>query len=194
MNNIILIIKQALKYEVINGPKTSFLLYWNAYGGKQALFKSIYFWASLFFSVLIMGVDYCSSEILWNWWGDAISIIPSILGFSLGGYAILISFGDAKFLSIMREKDTNEKYSLYMQVNATFLHFIFVQFLSVLYAVLIKGLHLTGVLFFNFLGLVIFLYALFTIVSTAFAVLNLASWFDEMGSVNDEKHDNEADK
>ena len=116
----------------------------------------------------------------WDWQGTVIATLPSILGFSLGGYAILVGFGDAAFFSIICKKMAEEKYSLYMRVNASFLHFILVQCVALIYAVLAKALHIDGIILFSFLGTTLYIYALGVIISTCFSVLNLADWFDTM--------------
>ena len=104
------------------------------------------------------------------------------------GYAFLVGFGNGneKFLDILCSKNSNEDTSIYMTVSASFFHFIFVQFLSLIFSVISKPLHLCGVLFFDIIGVTLFLYAIFTIVSTSFAILNLADWFDTIKNSNNE--------
>lgn len=164
-----------IKKEILNGPRESFNLYWIAYGGRNKLFLSFYLWLAILLGVLLAIFGIFTEP--WKWYDDVLTIIPSILGFSLGGYAILIGFGDANFFNIICGKLENEKASLYMRVNASFFHFIFIQFLSLIFAILIRA---TGcdLFIFNLIGITLFMYALLTIVSTCFAVLNLASWFD----------------
>lgn len=159
------------------GPKKSLLLYWIAYGGKEALFKSIYFWIALFLAFIIAVVS-VFSDTPWDWQDRVMTTVPSILGFSLGGYAILVGFGDEDFRKCIRGKRKGERASLYMRVNAAFLHFIFVQFLCLLYAVVTESLFINKIFIFYFLGVFFFIYALMTIIATSLAVLNLANWFD----------------
>jgi hypothetical protein len=63
-----------------------------------------------------------------DWWELPISILPNLIGFSLGGYAILLAFGDEKFrkLLVPERKATPSPGAptLYMTVSAIFLHFI----------------------------------------------------------------------
>ena len=164
-----------IKKEVLNGPRESFNLYWTAYGGRNKLFLSFYLWLAILLGALLAIFGIFTAP--WKWYDDVLTIIPSILGFSLGGYAILIGFGDANFFNIICGKLENEKASLYMRVNASFFHFIFIQFISLIFAIFIRA---TGFNLFilNLIGITLFMYALLTIVSTCFAVLNLASWFD----------------
>lgn len=166
------------------GPKQSFLIYWKAYGGLKALYKSIYFFISIILSLFIVLLNYTFFDDQWNWCELVTSIIPYILGFSLGGYAFLVGFGNERFLNILCLKNNNEDYSVYMKVSASFFHVIFIQFLSLFFAVLSKALHLNNFILFDFIGIFLFLYAILTIVSTSFAVLNLADWFDTMKNSN----------
>lgn len=162
----------------MKGVFKSFFLYWRGYGGIIALLSSLYVWLSLVIT-LIIAINNCDQQNLWEWYENVINIIPSILGFALGGYAILVGFGDEKFLSIMRGKEKKEDFSLYMRVNTSFFHFIFVEFISLFYAIIYKALILENI-YLYYSGIFLFFYALFTIVSTAFSVLNLADWFDTM--------------
>lgn len=164
-------------------PLTSFQLYWVAYGGWSALFCSLYLWLSIMFAIIACYANYDVPK-KWAWADAASSIVPSILGFSLGGYAMLVGFGDEKFLNALRCKDEDEKFSPYMKVNASFLHFIFIQFLCIIFSSIAKMLHLEDMLFFYFIGTTIFFYALFTIISTSLSILNLADWFDFLPRIN----------
>lgn len=169
----------------MKGVFKSFYLYWRGYGGFSALFSSFYVWLSLVITLLFI-IKNCDYKELWNWTDDVTAIIPSILGFALGGYAILVGFGDEKFLSIMRGKATKEDISIYMKVNTSFFHFIFIEFLSLFYAIIFKMFKPENI-FLYYLGIFLFFYALFTIVSTAFTVLNLAKWYDHMTPPDNEQ-------
>lgn len=164
-------------------PLTSFKLYWMAYGGWSALFCSLYLWLSIILASIACYVNFDMPQ-KWAWADTASSVVPSILGFSLAGYAMLVGFGDEKFLNALRCKDKEEKFSPYMKVNASFLHFIFIQFLCIVFSSIAKMLHSEDVIYFYFIGTTIFFYALFTIVSTSFSVLNLADWFDYLPGIN----------
>ena len=87
----------------MKGVFKSFFLYWRGYGGIIALLSSLYVWLSLVIT-LIIAINNCDQQNLWEWYENVINIIPSILGFALGGYAILVGFGDEKFLSIHESK------------------------------------------------------------------------------------------
>jgi hypothetical protein len=104
--------------------------YWHHYGGRTVLYTSPYVHISLFFTV-------CTIP-FWlykEWWSHSLAIIPSILGFTLGGFAVFLGYGSDKFRSIMAVEDENG-YSPYMEVVSTFLHFVIVQMLTLLLSLL----------------------------------------------------------
>ena len=173
---------QKIKKDIFAGPRKSLSLYWIAYGGKEKLLNSLYLWIAIILGILIS--LFRDSE--WEWQNDVLTIIPSILGFTLGGYAILVGFGDTNFFNIICGKKENEKASLYMRVNSSFLHFIIVQFLSLFYTIIMRALK-PEFFILNTIGIILFLYALLTIVSTSFSVLHLANWFD-MSIENNKKN------
>src|SRR5947207_403351 len=70
--------------------------YWASYGGWRALISSPYVHAALLMSVLGYGLSETR-----RWSELAFGILPNVLGFSVGGYAILMSFGGEKFLAVL---------------------------------------------------------------------------------------------
>lgn len=122
--------------------------YWSAYGGLDALVRSLYLLAAvilLVFTYPTWGRPFFLSQPLDPaWWDQSISVLPNLLGFTLGGFAIFIGFGDEKFRAALAappdenceaEKDLA---SVYVSLCATFVHFILVQMLALIIAVLAK--------------------------------------------------------
>lgn len=164
-------------------PLSSFNIYWVSYGGIKALLYSLYLWLSIILALLVSFINYFFyRQDMWDWAKGVYTVVPSILGFSLGGYAILVGFGGEKFLKILMEKDSDDEISTYMSVNASFLHFIFVQFISIIYASIAKALHINSIIMIYFLGVLIFFYSLFTIIATAFAILNLSDLSEKINN------------
>lgn len=176
---------------LVKGPHKMFLRYWGAYGGTKALIRSLYFWIAFVLAIFVIFFNWVNNTD-WDWQQRVFDTIPSVLGFSLGGYAILIGFGDAEFKRRMREKKECGKASLYMRVNASFLHFILVQFLCLLYAIMTESFGITWDFPYNFGGIFIFLYAMLTVVATSFAVLRLAAWFDSLPLSEDQHKEKES--
>lgn len=156
-------------------PLSSFNTYWVNYGGIKALLYSLYLWLSIILALLVSCINYFFYRLdMWDWTEGVYAVVPSILGFSLGGYAILVGFGGEKFLKILMEKDSDDEISTYMSANASFLHFIFVQFICIVYTSIAKALQINSIIMIYFFGVLIFFYSLFTIIATAFAILNLS--------------------
>lgn len=161
-----------------NSNKKLFSLYWQCYGGWKALFKSYYLYLALFFSLGLMSL-WCTK----SWWEDAMSIVPNTLGFALGGYAILLAFGDEKFRSLISGSEKGTEYetvktkvSPFLLVNASFVHFILMLILSLLTALISKAFPELMIL--RFIGFTVFIYSLLLAIATTLSVFRMAYWYD----------------
>ncbi len=118
--------------------------YWAAYGGLRALLKSFYLLMAaillaLTFKTWVTPIQVAPGQ--WSaWWDQSISILPNLLGFTLGGFAIFIGFGDEKFRMLLAEPQPGDEVvqNDYVQLCATFVHFIVVQVIALLAAILCK--------------------------------------------------------
>lgn len=118
--------------------------YWAAYGGARSLARSFYLHIAIV--LLLMTVHtwlapVCDKEgVCTGWWEQSLSVLPNLLGFTLGGFAIFMSFGDDRFRSLlaMPSKDPG-KPTVYVEVCSAFVHFIVVQVLALIFAVLAKS-------------------------------------------------------
>ncbi|WP_338560149.1 hypothetical protein [Acinetobacter sp. KS-LM10] len=102
----------------------SFRDYWTSYGGFKAIFQSSYFWIALFITAI--------SFTTWlknDWHTIFIGVFPSLLGFSLAGYAIWLTLGDQRLKEILIKKKVNN-ISAFLAINASFVHFIILQVLA----------------------------------------------------------------
>lgn len=162
--------------KILFGPiGGSFRDYWRAYGGWDALLTSRYLYWALFVTLVICFGRECGGE--WEWYKTVLSVIPNILGFSLGGYAMMIGFGDREFLKAMIGNEPDGSPSIYMEVSGAFVHFIVVQASALLWAFLAESLALNGRMA-ALVGVFLFVYAVLTIVAATFAVLQFAKWYD----------------
>ena len=138
------------------------------------------------------------------WHELVLTIMPSLLGFSLGGYALLIAIGDESFRSLISGVDEDGEQSPYMEVNSTFVHFIIMQLVSLVYAlfsfayyfkldpdgpigklVIEYNFPLNEVVFVGrFIGFTLFIYALLTALAATFAIFQVSSWYDKMHTEN----------
>lgn len=179
--------------------QSSISIYWEAYGGWTALWSSIYLKIALFITFI------CFQAWLSNkWMDDAITALPSLLGFSLGGYAVWLSIGDERLKKILFANKDTTKPSAYMKVNAAFVHFIFLQIICLMYMYLLK-FNSTGAIisffeegwifksefylaqdilvnFFNALGFFLFVYSILSMLAAVFAIFRIARWTNRLNS------------
>lgn len=164
-----------------NGVAGSFALYWKLYGGSKAVFASPYFVTSLAISFLCQPIWSVPS-----WVEMPLAILPNVLGFSLGGYAILIGFSDEKLKRILVKSKAGSP-SAFLRVNATFVHFIVVQVVALVAGVLSKAwmkpsLH-DGWLYWlqivsSLAGFTAFTYSISLAVAATFAIFQIGQWFN----------------
>lgn len=164
--------------------------YWKSYGGFKALFTSGYFYASLVITILLFP-HWLNGE----WWKLVLSIMPNVLGFSLGGYAMFLAIGDEKFREFISGPEDDGEPSPFMEVGSAFVHFIILQILAIFMAIFADAYNFSLpaecvlvreyyeylrvlVVVGSFLGYFVFIYALLSALSATFALLRVSSWYD----------------
>lgn len=160
------------------GVFKDFSRYWAAYGRGRALVSSPYVHVSLFMGVLM--------NPLWryvDWSSLVMATTPSILGFSLAGYAVWLALGDDRFKEVLSGKEKSSENSPFMQVSAAFVHFIMLQMLALLSALGFKTFRLAGISgvvyhICSFFGFVVFLYSLLCALAATFAVFRVSLWYE----------------
>ncbi|WP_176428529.1 hypothetical protein, partial [Vibrio sp. V11_P1A41T118] len=161
--------------------------YWLAYGGWKALLTSRYFWGALILNTILFSTWYPIDS---KWWEQVTSIIPNILGFTLGGFAMWVAIGDEKFKSLIAgaEDDEDDDISPYMEVNATFTHFVLLQLIALVLAIVASNFDhvvisneclLVGARTYAFIANFIFIYAIFSAVAAVLSILKVAKWYDD---------------
>lgn len=192
--------RDASMYE---GVRLIFSKYWAAYGGIKALLHSPYLHAAIL--LLLLTCFYWTSN---KWWGDVKAVIPSLLGFTLGGFAVFIGFGDEKFRQLLAEPDeepsantttsqNEESQSIYTELCSTFVHFILIQCITLIYSIVFESLqfpsplseqfpHLIdwGNLVFSSLGFLLYLYVLTSIVAVTMHLFRIAIMYEEFQKSN----------
>lgn len=109
-------------------------LAWRITGGWFASFRTADFYLSLIITALCFN--------FWRtdaWWDQVISVLPNLLGFTLGGFAIFLGFGSESFKTMLADND--EMRSPYISVSAAFLVFVAFQVAALLYAFVAKAVH-----------------------------------------------------
>lgn len=150
--------------------------YWKAYGGLTAVLLSPYFHLSILLGVAC----YPYKEVEgWKWWDIPIETIPSVIGFSLGGYAIFLGLGDERFKSILGGNDeTNEgRPSPFISLNTAFLHFIVIQLFALLLAVIGKSLSVQNAIY-GLPSFIAFFYAMLLAAAATIELYRVARWYD----------------
>lgn len=115
--------------------KNTWKKYWDAYGGADALVHSYYLQGSFIVTIVIFPA--------WTnpgWWDTTVSILASMLGFTLGGFAIFVGFGDERFRKAL-SRSTNGKTPILLRTAASFVHFILVQMIALTLGVIVKFLY-----------------------------------------------------
>lgn len=190
----------------INSKSNSALArYWEIYGGAKAILKSCYFWGA-FITTLFLYPAWSHS----GWWNDILSLMPNLLGFSLGGFAMWIAIGDEAFKKIIAGDTTNEQgeieISPYMSVNATFVHFILLQILAIITALLTKAyssILINNAFMYYYLGLsykyallslsfvvyFLFIYSVFSALAAVLAIFRVSSWYNTFMTLSNKKNE-----
>ncbi|WP_296229137.1 hypothetical protein [Ralstonia sp. UBA689] len=188
------------------GVRGIFSRYWNAYGGKKAVLTSPYLHASIVLAALLCHLWRSSA-----WWVDPIAALPTMIGFAIGAYAIVLGFGDERFRAVIMLRKNGDT-SPYVKISASLAHFIVVQLTALLAALIAKGLDFglsksrgLGVLIFratgnidflhdwvapigNFVGFALFMYAILTALATAMAIFRLTTLVER-----NEPHNNDGE-
>ncbi|MEA3036655.1 MAG: hypothetical protein QOH04_2427 [Sphingomonadales bacterium] len=162
-----------------------FRIYWKLYGGYRALLKSAYFWGALLLTgvctPLWLKVDMLEEtrpaiQI-------ALTIIPGLMAFSLGGVAVVLALSGKHFLKAIRESGAEN--SLFMKVGVYLFHFLFVQSLA-LVACLVSSSYPTSA---PLGGLAFFLtaYGITAALATAAILFNVARIFNATGALDDDE-------
>ena len=178
-----------------NGVGRLIRRYWRIYGGWRAIFSSLYLHVSLVLLLVSFRLWSCP-----GWWEQVISVAPNLLGFTLGGFAIFLAIGDERFKATISGADPDEQkaHSPYMALCATFLHFVLIQFLALVAALVGKATYFQLPALPDYLGRLLeimtfagwmfsywlFLYAVTLIAAAALATFRLATWYEQYQTIN----------
>jgi hypothetical protein len=157
-----------------NGAAKTFKIYWGLYGGWRALATSPFLYLAVILTALLRPFwSSVAADGSVTWAQVAIDIVPSMLGFSMGGMAIMLAFSDGKFFTAITQKGKAD--SFFVKVVASFYHFIVVQSSALIFALVGKAYShpvLSGV------GVGLLLYAMLTAVAVAGQLLHAARIFN----------------
>lgn len=111
--------------------------YWYSYGGGKAFFTSPFVFLAII--VTFLSQDFWLGE---EWLDIPIGMLPNLLGFNLASYSIWLAFGNHKLNKILSKPKGKDIPSRYMEVNASFIHFILIQVPCLGFSVLAKTINL----------------------------------------------------
>jgi hypothetical protein len=109
-------------------------IYWRSYGGWRKLFCSPFLIASAFISLLLIPI-LDSGDIQ----DKAISVIPSLLGFSLAAFTFSLGIGTDEFKLILGERRGEDKSSLVDGLSTAFVHFLFIQTIAIIFNISLES-------------------------------------------------------
>ena len=171
-------------------------LAWANMGGISAIWKSFDFRIAIVVCLLCW-----PAWLAPDWWKNSITVLPSLLGFTLGGFAIFLGFGSDQFKELIARKD--EAKSEYLSVSSTFLFIVAVQVVGLLYAIICESLwvptpswlqQVSSILpYLNYMAWFVgyFLYVLGIVLSlrAAIRIFRVSRWYNSFLVDNAEKHD-----
>ncbi|WP_156939580.1 hypothetical protein [Desulfocurvus vexinensis] len=155
--------------------KTEVKSYWSAYGGVKDFVESPYLVLSVLFALLVC--FFRSNE--WVWYNQALSVLPDLIGFSLGGYAVMLAFGDRRFQDAVRGKCSDGTSSPYLRISATMAHFVLVQIITLLFSVCCSSANLANPVL-NFLGTLMFIYSILLGISATLSIFFMSRMYDNL--------------
>jgi len=125
--------KRTERSEQFRSVYDDFRSYWKVYGGASGVVFSPYFWASILLSLVCLPI--CLEP---KWWEIPKNILPSLIGYSIAGFSLWLSFGSDSFKKAFASKKRNG-HSYYLGVTTTFFHFVLVQIIALLLAIIAEA-------------------------------------------------------
>lgn len=172
-------------------------LYFRNYGGVRSVVRSPYAHVAIIIAVITFPI--------WTspaWWDLPLSILPNLIGFTLSGYAVMMTLGNEK-LRIELTRPVSGRPSAFMAINATFFHFLLLQIMSMLIAIIAKsrpfsslfGSSATSYGYFELrrlltlicwaVGYTLFIYALTSALAATSAIFRVGRWLEWSTSPGD---------
>jgi hypothetical protein len=167
---------------------------WASYGGWSALFGSPFLHLSILFSLLSFGT--------WrngDWWESGLSVVPAILGFAIGTFAIFVALGDEKFREMLA-KGGKLRVKSVRDIYVSFVFLITLQAIAVLFCMLAASRPLVSIIelirlqeidipplilesgkiisiFSRFIGFTLVVYSVLSVIPMTLSVLRMGSLY-----------------
>lgn len=142
--------------------------YYQSFGGIKEYIRAPYIHLSI-----VIGVLTYSEEGQNFWYSLPITILPSVLGLTIAGFAVVVTFGDEQFKTFLL-KHVNGNKPAYSIINSTFIHFIIIQVLAICYAAIC---YLNNIIsgYLAIIGYIIFILAIIYSLAVAFAITKMST-------------------
>lgn len=147
---------------------------WAAYGGLRRLWNSPYLWVAVA-AMIVLRPLWCGQD----WTEAAISVLPNLLGFSIGAVAIILAAPSLATFGLLSEDGHPESY--FMDLAARLVHFIIVQVIA-LGGIFVAKTYPTG--WTNGVGFLLFAYAVLTAISAGLALFGIARLLNAAAAVS----------
>jgi hypothetical protein len=118
-----------------------------------------------------------------QWWSDrlaaplVLSVVPNLLGFSIGAMAVVLAFPTTTVFKIITEGGREDSY--YLDLVTKFVHFVFVQVSALIFALFASA---SSFFLFSYLALLGLFYAIGTGAMTAIALFEVAIFYNSSQS------------
>jgi hypothetical protein len=155
---------------------------WEVYGGHKVFLRSPYLWFSSILALLLL----TTANHKWIWYEKALTIIPNLIGFSLGGYAVMLAFGDKQFLNILRGPGDDDEFSPYLKASASLAWFVVIQIITLLVSVVFDTLQVKSC-FMNYFGCWLFIYSIVLGLAATLNIFFLSKMYDAMPQSKEDK-------
>lgn len=164
-------------------------LYWKIYGGWKSLISSPYLWiAALLTLVMTPHWLELDDKLTRPWSQLPLQILPNILGFSMGGMAIVLAFNGSSTFKALTQGGRDNSY--FIKMIAAFYHFILIQTIAILFGLIC---HVYSWWVLSFIGYFFMCYAILVALATASQLFNTARIANVASTLSDQQID-EANK
>lgn len=154
--------------------------YWKIYGSWLAFCTSPLLHISILLAIaVVILLKYNSScpPVAICWYDVTITIIPAMLGFTLAAFAAFVSFGSQSFIETLAGDYSGQEKSPFMKTSVKFFHFIIVQIVVLIFAVISKIIGASGLVV-STVGWVGLFYSLLSGFGAALAIFHISDLFD----------------
>jgi|GEM_PF-5781463 len=159
-----------------------FLKIYEIYGGNHSLVRSPFLHIAITIALLISLFTDCKEK----WFEIAMSCLPSIIGMSFTGYALILTFGNEQFREALRGDINKEEHpsqdkvsSPYIQLSSTFAYFLIIQVIALIFAIICKYLMIKNILI-TLVGITLILYSLLLVIASSINTFFLSCIYDSM--------------